>query len=94
MKKRAPPAVTLDTMVDGQIGELAASESEAGLPTGDTSAGDLTPMEAAVLDMSRDIKVLLRTAQQLKHQGEALESFARLLGADMDRVIAAMRGKS
>ncbi len=91
MKNPAIPADTLDMQTDRQIGELAASASGVASPTADTSAGDMTPLEAATLDLSRDLRNLLRLAGELKRQGEAMESFARALAADMERMKAAVR---
>lgn len=91
MKNPAAPADTLSQVLDRQIGELAASASGEVSPSADTCAGDMTPLEAATLDMSRDLRNLFRLAGELKRQGEAMQSFARLLAADMERMKAAVR---
>jgi hypothetical protein len=50
----------------------------------------MSPLEAAVLSMSRDLETLLRFAGELKRQGEALETFARALTSDVKAVKAAI----
>ena len=90
MKKNARTVSTSASALDGQIGALVRLEPEAGLPTDATGAGDMSPLEAAVLAMSHDLETLLRFAGELKRQGEALETFARALTSDMKAVKAAI----
>ena len=91
MTEPAPPAATLNDMLDQQIAELVASESGAARPADAISAPDMSPLEAAVLSMSHDLSETLRLALQLQEQGRALEPLARALTADMAEVRAAIR---
>ena len=84
MTGSAPTAGT-SSQIDRQIGELVASEPEAGFTKDGTSAGAMSPLEAAVLVLSLDLRNVLRFAGELKRQGgelkrqgETLGSFARL----------------
>jgi hypothetical protein len=92
MRKRAKPANTLDQTLDREIGERAASALVVESPLDAMSAPDMNPLEAALMDLSKDIRNLLYLAGHLKKQGESLESFARLLAADMERVKTATAG--
>lgn len=91
MKKNAPPAATSASALDREIAERVRSEPETGPPTAGTGAGDMTPVEAALLDTSRDLKSLLRMAGELIAQGRAVESYARLMLADVERLKQASR---
>jgi hypothetical protein len=92
MSDPAPPADTLNDILDRQIGELVASASEAARPAAATPAPDMTPLEAAVLSMSHDLVETLRLARQLQEQSRMIETVARALSADMEAVKAAIRG--
>jgi hypothetical protein len=86
MRKNAGPVDSLDMLADQQIKEPVFGVSEAASPSADTSAGDMSPMEAAILAISQDAATMLRVALQIQEQGKTLETAARALAAGMAEV--------
>lgn len=90
MKNPVPPADSLDSMLDRQIGEHVADLDTMIASTPIMDAMDMTQEQAALLAISQDLISVLRLLEESKERLKLFETFIRSLQSQ----ITAIRGKS
>lgn len=93
MTANAPTAATSQP-TDPVEWECAASENGTASPGGSTSAPggphELSPLEAAILSLDRDISNALAMLAKIQTQAAMFETFVRALQADMAAIRSAI----
>lgn len=84
-KKNAKTAGSLHGQVDKEIGELANSESAAVAQAEDTPV-ILTPHEAALLSISKDLQNVLTLLNQIKNSTQLFETFIKAIGSEVNNL--------